>query len=317
MRKGFLAALAVAVLVGGSVAFAKTASIDITKTGFSAHDVAVQSGDAVSWTNTDATEHEVAVDKTNCKLSLMPSQTGSCTFATPGTFTFNDPTMKGSDQKGSPFAGTLSVAQNTRAVSIAASKSLMIFGDAITLSGTIASKQAGESVTITAQPKGEPTWSTQVTTTADGAWSLQVPAADPHDVPGEARQRRQRTDHGERPAADHAAEGRPQQLPRGRPRAALDGGQDRGRRTLDGLRLDDDRPGAAPEHRAHEHGGGRPRHVVREPRDEAARLHDGGAGRSPTTRTVTATSSSSNRASRGPRREGASRSAFRLWLPRT
>jgi len=174
MRKGFLAALAVAVLVGGSVAYAKTASIDITKTGFSNHDVAVQSGDAVSWTNADATEHQVAVDKTNCKLSLMPSQTGSCTFATPGTFTFNDPTMKGSDQKGSPFAGTLSVAQNTRAVSIAASKSLMIFGDAITLSGTIASKQAGETVTITAQPKGEPTWSTQVTTTADGAWSLQV-----------------------------------------------------------------------------------------------------------------------------------------------
>ena len=207
--------------------------------------------------------HEVAVDKTNCKLSLMPSQSGSCTFATPGTFTFNDPTMKGSDQKGSPFAGTLSVAQNTRAVSIAASKSLMIFGDAITLSGTIASKQAGESVTITSQPKGEPTWSTQVTTTDRRRLEPPGAAADPHDVPGEARHRRQRTDHGERPAADHAAEGRPQQLPRGRPRAALDGGQDRGRRTVDGLRLDDDRPGAAPEHRAHEHGRGRPRHVVR------------------------------------------------------
>ena len=32
----------------------------------------------------------------------------------------------------------------------------MIFGDAITLSGTVSSKQAGETVTITAETKGEP-----------------------------------------------------------------------------------------------------------------------------------------------------------------
>jgi plastocyanin len=174
MRKVFLAAVGVALLIGGSVALAMTAPVEITKNGFSTRDVAVQSGDSVSWKNSDTAAHQVAVDKTSCKLSLLPSQSGTCTFSTAGTFTFNDPTMKGSDQKGSAFAGTLSVAQNTRAVSIAASKSLMIFGDAITLSGTVASKRAGESVTITAQPKGEPTWTAQVTTTAGGAWSLQV-----------------------------------------------------------------------------------------------------------------------------------------------
>jgi hypothetical protein len=114
------------------------------------------------------------VDKTNCKLSLQPTQTGSCTFATPGTFTYTDPTVKGGGQTGNAFAGTVTVAQNTRAVSIAASRSVMIFGDAITLSGTVSSKRAGESVTITAKPTGEPTWSTQVTTTAGGNWSLQV-----------------------------------------------------------------------------------------------------------------------------------------------
>jgi plastocyanin len=174
MRKVFLAAVGVALLIGGSVAFARTAPVEITKSGFSAHDVAVQGGDAVSWKNSDTTAHEVAVAKTDCNLSLQPAQSGTCTFATPGTFTFNDPTMKGSEQKGSPFAGTLSVAQNTRAVSIATSRSLMIFGDAITLSGTVSSKQAGETVTITAQPKGEPASTTQVTTTAGGTWSLQV-----------------------------------------------------------------------------------------------------------------------------------------------
>jgi len=49
-----------------------------------------------------------------------------------------------------------------------------IFGGAMTLSGTVSSKQAGETVTIVAQPAGEPSWSTQVTTTAGGNWSLQV-----------------------------------------------------------------------------------------------------------------------------------------------
>jgi hypothetical protein len=174
MRKGFLAALAVAVLVGGSVAFARTAPVEITKSGFTPATMTVQSGDSVSWKNSDTTAHDVAVDKTNCKLSLQPSQTGSCTFASPGTFTYNDPTVKGSDQKGSPFAGSVTVGQNTRAVSIATSRSLMIFGDAITLSGTVSSKQAGESVTIVAKPTNEPAWSTQVTTTTGGNWSLQV-----------------------------------------------------------------------------------------------------------------------------------------------
>jgi plastocyanin len=174
MRKGFLAALAVAALVCGSVALARTAPVEITKNGFAPQTVTVESGDAVSWKNSDTTAHEVAVDKTNCKLNLAPSQTGSCTFPATGTFTYTDPTVKDSGQKGSPFAGSVTVAQNTRAVSIAASRSVMIFGDAITLSGTVSSKQAGETVTISAKPTGESEWTTQVTTTTGGNWSLQV-----------------------------------------------------------------------------------------------------------------------------------------------
>src|SRR5262245_5914647 len=98
MRKVLFAALAVALLAGGSVALARTAPLEITNNGFNDRDVAVQTGDSVSWKNTDTKAHEVAVDKTSCKLSLQPSQRGACTFTSPGTFTFNDPTMRGSDQ---------------------------------------------------------------------------------------------------------------------------------------------------------------------------------------------------------------------------
>ena len=50
----------------------------------------------------------------------------------------------------------------------------MILGDAVTLSGTVSSKQAGETVTIVAKGSGQPTTSTQVTTTTGGNWTLQV-----------------------------------------------------------------------------------------------------------------------------------------------
>ena len=127
------------------------------------------SGDSVSWKNADTVEHQVVVNRTACRLSLQPGQSSSCTFTTSGTFTFTDPTATGTG-----FSGTLTVAQNSRSVSLASSRSTVILGDAVTLSGTVSSKQAGENVTILAQSAGQPASSTQVTTTSGGAWSLQV-----------------------------------------------------------------------------------------------------------------------------------------------
>ena len=169
MGKMLVAVAATALLFGGSVALARTAGIEITKDGFSPRAVTIQSGDSVNWKNTDTAEHHVAVDKTSCKLTLAPAQSGSCTFGTSGTFTYTDPSAKTSG-----FSGTLTVAKNTRSVSLASSRMFGIFGGAMTLSGAVSSKQAGETVTVIAQPAGEPAWSTQVTTTTGGNWSLQV-----------------------------------------------------------------------------------------------------------------------------------------------
>ena len=99
-----VSAVALAILVGGSSAGAKTEGIEITKSGFNDTTVSIVSGDAVAWKNMDTAEHEVVVDKTTCKLALQPGQTGSCTFSTPGTFTFKDPTVKGN---ASGFAGLI------------------------------------------------------------------------------------------------------------------------------------------------------------------------------------------------------------------
>jgi hypothetical protein len=72
------------------------------------------------------------------------------------------------------LAGTVTVTPNSRSVSLSASRTLNIFGDAVTLSGTVSSKAAGEKVTVISRPAGLPEAQTIVTTTTGGTWSLQV-----------------------------------------------------------------------------------------------------------------------------------------------
>src|SRR5262245_37413674 len=169
MRKMLIAAATVAILAGGSNAIARTADVEITKTGFSAGTLAIQSGDSVSWKNTDAAAHDVMVEGTSCKLSLEPGQSSACTFSKTGTFTYTDPNAKGND-----FTGKLTVEQMTRSVTLASNRARVILGDAVTLSGTVSSKQANVPVTVVAKASGQPTTTTEVMTSSGGNWTLQV-----------------------------------------------------------------------------------------------------------------------------------------------
>jgi plastocyanin len=167
MRKVVLAVVALAVLAIGSTALAGSADVNVTGTGFAPAVVAVQSGDTVNWTNSDKVSHQVDVAGSSCKLTLAAGQSGSCAFPNAGTFTYSDPTATG-------FAGTVNVTPNARSVTIATSRNVGIFGDAMTLSGTISSKAAGQHVTVTATPASGPALNYPVTTDANGNWSVQV-----------------------------------------------------------------------------------------------------------------------------------------------
>jgi plastocyanin len=166
MRKFLLAAVAIGVLALGSSALAGSTNVTITAAGFTPQNVSVQSGDTVGWTNKDVVRHRVVFSGTSCTLVLDPNQSSSCSFPTPGTFTYNDPTNGNT--------GTVTVAQNTRAVTLVASRTVGIFGDSMTLAGAVSSKAAGEHVTVVARPVGLPETRTEVTTTAGGNWSLLV-----------------------------------------------------------------------------------------------------------------------------------------------
>jgi plastocyanin len=166
MRKFMLVAVALVVLAAGSTAFAGSTGVDITSAGFNPATASIQSGDSVSWTNKDTARHSVVFTGTPCTLVLDPNQSSSCSFPNAGTFSYTDPT--------SGHGGTVSVAPNSRAVTIASSRTVGIFGDAMTLSGTISSKEAGQHVTVSATPATGAPFSYDVVTGANGAWSLQV-----------------------------------------------------------------------------------------------------------------------------------------------
>jgi hypothetical protein len=72
----------------------------------------------------------------------------------------------------SAVAGT--GASNARSVTISVSRNVGIFGDAMTVSGTISSKAAGQHVLVKANPAAGPSLFYDVVTGTNGAWSVQV-----------------------------------------------------------------------------------------------------------------------------------------------
>jgi plastocyanin len=151
-------------------AFAVPANVLVTATGFNPPSVTIEAGETVTWRNTDTEAHRVVVSGAQCNLSLQSLQSSSCEFNTPGTFTYRDP-----DEAGTGFRGTIEVeSAPTRAVTIEAPRRIVLFGDALRLSGSISSRQANQTVTITVDPAGEPARRIELETTEGGAWTLRA-----------------------------------------------------------------------------------------------------------------------------------------------
>jgi plastocyanin len=184
MRKLLLLFLAVTSLAAASAAAdmarpaaAASKTVSITHTGYSPTSVSITVGDAVVFTNSDTVAHTVRFNpRTGIRCSraiplvLQPGQSASCTFGSAGTFNFSDPAHKGKN-----FRGTVSVAKASE-LSLALAPGVALYGRKVTLSGTLASKQAGESLEVLAKQCGQSasTRIASVTTTTGGAFSYQA-----------------------------------------------------------------------------------------------------------------------------------------------
>ena len=95
MRKLLAAVVALtALVVGGSTALAHTEGIDITNGGFNDHAVSIETGDAVSWKNTDSVARTVFLEDGDTLLPPDPTPPGGTSevrFSLVGEYVFLDP----------------------------------------------------------------------------------------------------------------------------------------------------------------------------------------------------------------------------------
>ena len=177
MRKLLLLLAATAMLAFSGAAAAATATVTITKAGYVPSSTTIAQGDSVQFVNSDSTVHQVVFKSTTgvtCTpnpLVLQPTQTGTCTFQTGGSYTYSDP-----NAKGNTFKGTVTVTASAESISLAASPRLVAFGGKVALSGTLSNHKSGENLDVLALQCGSSAASKVLTvqTTTNGAFSAAV-----------------------------------------------------------------------------------------------------------------------------------------------
>jgi len=173
MKKVLFLAVAVSVLCTAS-ASAKTVNVDISKVGFVPGEVTVQTGDLVTFTNKDASNHQVVC--ATCPFTspvLKPNETFTFTYLKKGKFGAVDPLNKNKKV-------TVTVQEAPATVTVTSAKpGTVAYGHSSTITGTLSTAQAGQKVDIFAQACGDNNAKavTTVTTTTGGAFTYQAQPA--------------------------------------------------------------------------------------------------------------------------------------------
>jgi len=177
-RRLLLPALLLALVFLGQAGAATSFTVSITKAGFVPKDLTIAPGDTITWTNADTSTHQVvSKDAGFASPLLKPGESYSFLFTTAGRYAYEDPTVK-KRTRGSVTVKPAS--QPTTAVLTAtASRTLVVYGSALTLSGTVSSQRSGEAVTVFSQPYGQtaPAAIGSALSTTGGGWSFLVKPA--------------------------------------------------------------------------------------------------------------------------------------------
>jgi plastocyanin len=176
MRK-LLLILGASALVVASAAVAKTVTVTITKAGYVPKAVTVDQGDTVQFTNGDTIAHQVTFKSTTgvtCTpnpLVVQPGASGSCTFASSGSYTYSDP-----NSKGNTFRGSVTVRAVAESLTLAGQPLILTYGGSEALSGKHSAGAAGVSLDVLATQCGANAAAklTTVQTTAGGVFATSV-----------------------------------------------------------------------------------------------------------------------------------------------
>jgi plastocyanin len=145
----------VAVLAIGGAAAAKTVTVTITKNGYVPSSLTIAQGDTVQFTNGDSAAHQVSFKSTTgvtCTpnpLVIQPSASGTCTFASAGSYSYSDPNVHGKT-----FRGSITVSAPPESLTLTGKPVLLIFGGKVALSGALSTQKVGESIDVLGQQCG-------------------------------------------------------------------------------------------------------------------------------------------------------------------
>jgi plastocyanin len=170
MRRVIWIAATTLALVLAAPASSATTTVQIKRTGFVPASVTINQDDSVTWTNADTIDHQVVANGGSFASPILKAgKSWTHTFRNGGTFRYHDslrPSLK----------GTLVVRGAPDQVTLATSAPVVKFGATVTLSGTVTSKKAGETVTLVQLPYGQTTKQVVATlqTTSGGVFSFTV-----------------------------------------------------------------------------------------------------------------------------------------------
>jgi len=176
MRKLVLLAVAGAALglAGASFPAASvTKGVRITSSAFSPATVTIATADSVKWTNKDTKTHQVVANNGAFASPIIAAgHAWAHRFNTAGTYKYHDalhPTL----------TGKVVVTGPPPDVTIGAALPIITYGQSTTISGAVSNKQVGETVTVYAEPYGDPSQQLIATllTGTNGVWSTTVTPA--------------------------------------------------------------------------------------------------------------------------------------------
>jgi plastocyanin len=172
MKKLALPFIAVAALAVGAApaapATTATATVQIKRSSFAPTLVTIKTGDTVRWVNSDTQNHQVVSNNGSFVSPILgPGKVYRHAFSASGTYRYHDGLNPS-------VTGRVRVTGPPPAVTIGASLPIIVYGQQVTLSGTVSSGKANEQVTIYQQPWPQSSFQqlTTVLTTTGGAWNL-------------------------------------------------------------------------------------------------------------------------------------------------
>jgi plastocyanin len=170
MRRVIFLLFSALALVLAAPASSATVTVSIKRTAFAPKTVNINQDDSVTWTNNDTINHQVVANNGSFASPILgPGKSWTRKFASGGTYRYHDSLHPA-------LTGTVVVKGAPPQISLVASAPVVKYGAAVTLSGEVSNKKAGQTVTLVQLPFGQTTKQVIATlqTGASGGFSYSV-----------------------------------------------------------------------------------------------------------------------------------------------